>query len=732
MAKKTKPKARSKPPRAKPSKVKRPRPTPSPAARRKPHTNVNTQAESYARHKDRAALRQREQSKAGNNIAPIPDVVNQERRAACERDFERFCKTYFPSIFRLPFSRDHLEIIREMERTVIEGGLVPLCMPRGNGKTALCRRLALWAILYGWREYVFLIGADASLANRNLSVIKKELRFNPLLLEDFPAVCWPIRRLEGKSVRAASQHVDGVPTQIVWTDGRLVMPSVEGSPASGAFIDVAGITGQIRGRNELKSDGREVRPDFFCLDDPQTHESAYSVSQVETREQILMADIIEGAAPGEEVCGIIPCTIICKGDLADRLFDKKRHPEFRGRRFKALYALPTNEARWDEYAEVLKSALEEEDETGKVRAFYERHRVELEEGAIVAWPERKKARYVTALQELMELKILNPSVFASEKQGEPIDVNAKPLNELTPAIITSKLSKLERDVVPSDAAALTAFIDVQKNLLYYLVAAWADDFTGSVLDYGTWPDTGRPWFRLSQIDRLALAKATRLTGLEEQLYAGMGILVGELLGREWHSESKAVSRIKLLLIDGNWPESKNVVYQFCRQSPYAANLMPSRGHFYGAKTTPISDKPKKDGVRRGLEWEIPPPIAGRPTRHLHWDSNFWKSHVHARMAAPVGSRGCLSLFGDDSRAHRMLSEHLTSEYPVHVEVPGRAVDEWQQKAGEDNHWWDCLVGSAVAASVLGISLRNVHESTKQKKREYLSLDEMKARARGKR
>ena len=43
---------------------------------------------------------------------------------------------------------------------------------------------------------------------------------------------------------------------------------------------------------------------------------------------------------------------------------------------------------------------------------------------------------------------------------------------------------LDRGVAPSDAAVLTAFIDVQKNIFYYLVAAWADGFTGSVI--GAW------------------------------------------------------------------------------------------------------------------------------------------------------------------------------------------------------------------------------------------------------
>lgn len=713
------------------SKSKKPTPAtakkPEPKKKQSPDRAKSNAAQSYARHKESAATRQREQAKAGNDIGPIPDIVNLKRREACERDPEKYYKEYFPDVFRLPFSNDHRETIEIMDDVAKNGGFVPLVMARGSGKTALCRRFAIRSVSYGWRQFLLLIGADSGLANRSLSAIKKELRFNRRLLEDFPEICWPIRCLEGKSIKAGSQHVGGEPTLIIWTDGRLVLPTVKGSIASGAMIDVTGITGQVRGRNELKSDGREIRPDLFILDDPQTHESAYSVSQVETREQILMADIIEGAGPGEETCGIIPCTIIKRGDLADRLFDKKLHPEFRGRMFKALYALPTNEAIWNRYAEVLRNALEEEDDTGKVNVFYLKHRAELEEGAAVAWPDRKKKKFVSALQELMTLKILNPGVFASEYQAEPLDLSLE-INDLTPAIIANKLNKLDQGIVPGDTAVLTAFIDVQKNILYYLVAAWADGFTGSIVDYGTWPETGSSWFRLAQLDKMMLAKATKLANLEEQLYEAMTQLTKKLLGREWKGDGGGISRIPLCLIDGNWPESKNVVYQFCRQSPFAANLLPSRGHYYGAKMMPISDKPRKEGTRRGFEWEIPPAAAGRPKSHLHWDTNFWKSHVHARLSAAMGSKGCLSLFGSDHRQHRMLSEHLTSEYRVRVEVPGRAVDEWQEKTGEDNHWFDCLVGSAVAASVLGISMDQVHESTKLKAQKRVSFSELQRQA----
>jgi hypothetical protein len=60
-----------------------------------------------------------------------------------------------------------------------------------------------------------------------------------------------------------------------------------------------------------------------------------------------------------------------------------------------------------------------------------------------------------------------------------------------------------RGEVPIGCNRLMAFIDVQANLLFYVVAAWEDDFTGYVLDYGTFPDQTRPYFTVRGIgDRL--------------------------------------------------------------------------------------------------------------------------------------------------------------------------------------------------------------------------------------
>ena len=82
------------------------------------------------------------------------------------------------------------------------------------------------------------------------------------------------------------------------------------------------------------------------------------------------------------------------------------------------------------------------------------------------------------------------------------------------------------------------------------------------------------------------------------------------------------------------------------------------------------------------------------------DVNYWKTFVAARLKAAVGDPEAITIH---EGAHELLFEHLVSEYPITEEskTRGRKVDVWKKGLGE-NHWWDCLVGAACAASISGL------------------------------
>ncbi|MCK4342057.1 MAG: hypothetical protein KAY37_10080 [Phycisphaerae bacterium] len=143
----------------------------------------------------------------------------------------------------------------------------------GSGKTSLCETACLWALVYGHREFVALIGSDEE---------------------------------------HAANMLDSIP----------------GSKASGAIIRVAGITGRIRGMKHKRPDGHAVRPALVLIDDPQTDASARSPSQCAMRERILAGAILGLAGPGRKIAGLMTITVVRPGDMADRLLDRDKHPQW--------------------------------------------------------------------------------------------------------------------------------------------------------------------------------------------------------------------------------------------------------------------------------------------------------------------------------------------------------------------------------------------------------------------
>ncbi len=257
----------------------------------------------------------------------------------------------------------------------------------------------------------------------------------------------------------------------------------------------------------------------------------------------------------------------------------------------------------------------------------------------------------------------------------------------------------QRGRVPERCEHVTAFIDVQQKLLFYVVAAWEPDFTGYVIEYGTYPQQNVSYFTARDVER-TLRRVHQGTGTEGAIYAGLEALTAELLSREWARDDGAVVRIGQCLVDQGW--QTDLVHQFCRQSEHAAVLMPSRGHGITASQKPISEYDRRRGDRIGHHWWVPSVKGRRALRHVETDTNYWKSFLHERLATAMGDRGCLSIFGRKAGPHRLFAEHLTAEYRVQTQGRGRRVDEWKLPAHKpDNHWFDCLVGCAAAASMQG-------------------------------
>jgi hypothetical protein len=110
---------------------------------------------------------------------------------------------------------------------------------------------------------------------------------------------------------------------------------------------------------------------------------------------------------------------------------------------------------------------------------------------------------------------------------------------------------------------------------------------------------------------------------------------------------------------------------------YCDVILPPHGRYIGASSKPMTEYRKQPGERLGFNWMVPNVTGKRAIRHVIFDSNFWKSFIHVRLAVPIGDHGSLSFFGRYPDLHQLIAEHLTAEYRVKTVGRGRVVDEWK-------------------------------------------------------
>lgn len=647
-------------------------------------------------------------SARGRDIGAIADIADRGRREQCRLSLKLFCETYNQDAFHLGWSTCHLRAIQRLEEAALLGALYAFAMPRGTGKTILCRMAALWAISYRHCCYAYMIGANAAKAEDAILALKTWMRYLPVYAEDFPEIAQPIRALGGIAHRASGQICQGESTLVEWAKDRIVLPTVpppsnwpaswplrdDGRvPTSGSVVSASGLTGDgIRGSLLTLSTGQTIRPDLVLLDDPQTNESAHSPTQNATREQLVGADVLGMAGPGKSLSAVMPCTVIAQGDFVDRILDRGKHPLWRGERTKLLPQMPIDLAAWDSYFDVYyRCAQKEPPNYEEANQYYLAHREALDRGAEASWEERKLPTEISAVQHAMHLYARDRRAFWAEYQNAPLPIVQAAAPDLTADQVAQKTNGLARGVVPQWATLLTLGVDVQKDLFFWVLCGWDASFTGHIVDYGTYPEQSRTYFALRDVAP-NLATATGVPGLEPQIFKGLTQLANGLL-RVYSREDGQEMRCEKVLIDANW--QTETVKQWCRQCG-RAEVLPAHGRFFGATHSPMSEWKTKPGEQRGLHWVR--------SKHLLFDTNFWKSFLLARWQTPQPARGGLTLWGRDPSAHRLFADHITAESHSQVTARGRTIDVWQLIPGRENHWLDALALACVAASVAGCKL----------------------------
>lgn len=647
-----------------------------------------------------------------SDIGEIPAVVNPERRESCRLDLERFLVTYFPHSTGLTsFSADHRRVLRRMQGVCINGGRQCNVVYRGFAKTTCSENTAIWATAYGHRKFVPIFGGDAGAAERIIDSIKTELETNDMLMEDFPEVCHAIRSLEGKPQRQHSQHCCGKRTHIEFTADTVVLPTIEGSAASGAILTAHGLTAASRGLKHKRSDGSNARPDFVIIDDPQTDESARSPSQVSKRLGLIKKNILKMAGHRTRLAVVLNGTIIEPDDLVDQLSDYKRNPSWEAERIPMIRKwADAHDTLWLlEYAK-LRRTYDPDDPGDKERAeaeanaFYAARREAMDAGCEVSWescydPDTE----LSAIQHAYNMLIDDgPDVFASECQNAPRRIDEhEGMVELKQHAVESRTNGLPRGVVPQAATHLVAHIDVQHSLLFYTVLACDNDLSGDVVDYRTFPEQPMPYFMLREARR-KLADAYPKAGAEAVVEQGLTDLLNDLFSRDWKREDGALQALELCLIDWSDGTMADVVARVCRTHRFKALIMPAAGKGIGPGDPPMMGYKVREGEELGHHW-LKTRNAKYAVRSVTADTNYWKSRLADALGCLPTMRGAIRLYGDEKSDHRMFADHCGSERGEKLthERTKREGYVWKKKPNRENHYFDNLYNCLVAASMRG-------------------------------
>jgi hypothetical protein len=679
--------------------------------------------DAYSRQKARSRRYQADKSASGRDIGPLPECTDPELRERMRLDLLLYLQTCHADSFPLPFSQDHLELIQTLQEVILHGSLHAFAMPRGSGKTTIARHATQWALAYGHRRFVVLVGANNEFGGQLLDQILIDYEMNETLLDLFPEICVPLRALEGIRNRCKGQLVNGEPTNQLFRSRIWRLPTVAGAPSSGAIVKCGSPKSAVRGANMI-IEGRTVRPDLVLIDDPQTRATAESPRAVQRLLSTISGDILGCAGPGKSIAVAMPCTVIAPGDAADLMLNRDLYPRWHGTRAKLLYAFPTRVDLWERYYEIYSDAMRAGAIDGTppaATAFYSEHRSEMDEGAAPAWEARKLADELSAIQHSMTLYLANPHAFFAEYQNEPQDVSTS-TPQLTADLWRSRITDRVRGVAPDWTEVITAGIDCHKRLLVWSAEAINSQFTTALIDYGTTPDQAVKLWRVQTARPTLHDLLPPNSGDAAALRHGVLTLIDQLARRTWKNEVGQELPTSLIVIDTGY--DPDVVLSAIRESPHRSLCLPYKGTAKGANDCPLSRFRKRPGEARGPEW------IKRPQLGLLADTWHWKSFLAARVEAQPGDPGSFTIFGreaDGRKAdHVALINQLSAEF-AKQEIGERTVNRWEVKPGMEAHWLDTAVMSTLGGSVLGKAPGDSRQAV-NKPAQPLSMAEMKRRA----
>lgn len=425
-----------------------------------------------------ARMRRLHEDAAEIHIDPITDPVSRAKALADPVFFVEHCCAQTLRHQVPPALQD---FIRQIVTSVKGGGNMMAVLGRGTGKTTLLTDTLLWCIVTGLVHFPVVVAANQQAANNIVRNLWKIVETSQPLHECFPELTSPVRALNGRHQRCASQHIGGVRTNLKFSASQIHFGDVNGVP--GASVVARGSGASVRG---LLDASTGQRPDFVFLDDPQKKASiARSQTQLDQLQEYIDSDLRGLGGSDASISIFIAATPMAPGDIVDRL---SRRPDVMTIRRPLVSSWPKRTDLWENYTDLLYGDLA--DNTDNAHQFYLAHKSEMDDGAEVIDPLAYPPTMASAIERVYYLKATMADGFNQEYMLTPSA--EKESIALDATEVSKKLSLVPHRIVPADCSVIIAAIDVgTATALHVTVTAYGRHQKAAVIDAYRFPEEGR-------------------------------------------------------------------------------------------------------------------------------------------------------------------------------------------------------------------------------------------------
>lgn len=676
-----------------------------------------------------ADAQRKAESRASARDLAIPDVLNRDRREACEADDCLWLKTYCADVFYNPFTPHQIKIIADCGEALKYGTQKCKAAPRGDGKTSIVKYLALKYALCRQVGFPLIVSATGPKSKKTLSSLKRRLASGAIhnrqtnrftirspIGEDYPLECciaayvdpWPSRARNVTANGRRSIHVE-------WGADMVILPTWEDREPLGPIVLALGITSdELQGCNVY-----DQRPDFVMLDDLDSRDSLAS-------EDGVIAGKIEDAVD-KTIAGLggqsrrlgqfMLCTITSRAAAAFKYSDPTQKPAWSGERISAIIEWPERVDLWQTYIELRQWGQGTFDENGRpvdvfgrrAHQFYLDNCEEMDRGAVLANPHNFERdllpdgtpTHVSALQRCYDyIADKGMDSFLTEHQNDPPEDDSIVDSGITPQLVQRQVSGHPQFIIPPGCTVLTHGCDVGKTKgFHWVVRAWRPDGTRFTIDYGNMDVIG--------------AKYGSDEGLERALYNAVLRRMDEFRDAQYCTKDGEMITEALSLFDARW--KTDTICKAVKACGLGVRAIMGIGQSAGCVSGRFRDIVQENNTRRkcgttGAYEELHEGDYGK-LWVVHCDADRWKEFEHDGWMTATDKPGCSFLYGEanekkellsaDQRAHELYAQHICGEVLAEVDYKGFRVRKWIPK-GKQNDYLDASYISDVAAAIKGI------------------------------